>query len=166
MSFSRQILIFIFLWGFLIYFFLTKLNTSSSSRESEEIQRLNIALSHLEKSKTIDVELRKLLDEYVNDIASPEHKSELLKRINSKFDDSVMNPVTTGGKLGSPSLEYEELRRRVATNVAELWSYMQAELTKVENLVNTHFDAQQSLKILNNFLDLAKEHKRYNILYV
>lgn len=160
MSFSRQILIFICIWGLLAYFFLTKLNTSASSRESEEIERLNFALSQIEKSKTIDVELRKLLDEYVNDVATSEQKSELLKRINSKFDDSVINPVTVGGKKGIPSIEHEQLRRRVATNVGELWNYMLTELTKVENSMKTQFDAQQSLKILSNFLELSKEHKR------
>jgi glycoprotein 6-alpha-L-fucosyltransferase len=160
MSFSRQILIFICIWGLLAYFFLTKLNTSSTSRESEEIERLNLALSQLEQSKTIDVELRKLLDEYVNDLATAEQKSELLKRINSKFDDSVINPVTVGGKRGTPSLEYEQLRRRVATNVGELWNHLQAELSKVENIMKNQFDAQQALKVLTNFLDLTKEHKR------
>lgn len=160
MSFSRQILIFICIWGLLAYFFLTKLNTSQSSRESDEIERLNLALSQLEKSKTIDGELRRLLDEYINDVATAEQKSELLKRINSKFDDSVINPVTVGGKRGIPTSEYELLRRRVATNVGEIWNYMQSELSKVENLMKTQYDAQQSLKLLNNFLELAKEHKR------
>lgn len=63
MSFSRQILIFICIWGLLIYFFLTKLNTSSNkASEDDQIERLNLALSHLEKSKIIDSELQRFLD--------------------------------------------------------------------------------------------------------
>lgn len=160
MSFSRQILIFICIWGLLAYFFLIKLNTSQSSREAEEIERLNLALAQLEKSKIIDVEIGKLLDEYINDVATGEQKAELLRRINAKYDNSVINPVTVGGRKGTPSIEYEQLRRRVTTNVGEMWNHMQAELSKVENLIKNHLDAQQSLKILSNFLDLAKEHKR------
>lgn len=160
MSFSRQILIFICIWGLLIYFFLTKLNTNaSSSREVEEI--LFEIEKSIENKKSIDLELRKLLDEYVNDIGSVDQKSDLLKRINSKFDDTS-DPVNTGGKKRgtAPSLEYEELRRRVTNNIEEFALHLQAELAKTENLIKGQLDPQQSLKILSNFLGLAKEHKR------
>lgn len=158
MSFSRQILIFICIWGLLIYFFLTKLNTtSSSSREVEEI--LFEIEKSIENKKSIDLELRKLLNEY--DISSVEQKSELLKRINAKFEDTS-DIVNLGGRRRAtiPSLEYEEIRRRVTNNIEEFALHLQAELAKTENLIKTQFDPQQSLKILSNFLGLAKEHKR------
>ncbi|KAG5667801.1 hypothetical protein PVAND_015770 [Polypedilum vanderplanki] len=166
MSFSRQILIFICIWGLLIYFFLVKLNPGSSgSKDSDEIERLNQALVYLEKSKAIDTELKRLLDEYVNNVASPDQKTEILKQIGSKFQDASNSavygygPANTGSK-GTPSLEYELMRRRVTTNVGELWNYMQAELAKIEKSMKNEFESQQSLKQMKNFIDLAREHKK------
>jgi glycoprotein 6-alpha-L-fucosyltransferase len=162
MSFSKQILIFICIWGLLIYFFLVKLSPGSGAvKDSDEIERLNQALLYLEKSKAIDADLRRLLDEYVNDVANPEQRKELLREIGSKFQE-----VTSGGAFASsgtrgvPSLEYELMRRRVTTNVGELWSYMQSELTKIEKSMKNEFESQQSLKQMKNFLEMAKEHKR------
>jgi glycoprotein 6-alpha-L-fucosyltransferase len=161
MSFSRQILIFICIWGLLIYFFLTKLNSGSALRESEDIEKMNRALLYLEKSKAIDVELRQLLDEYLNDIAGPEQKSELLRKISSKFQDPAL-PVAifSPNSQGTPSLEYEQLRRRVTTNIEELWNFMNSELNKVEKSMKLEIESQQSLKQMRNFLELAREHKR------
>lgn len=162
MSFSRQILIFICIWGLLIYFFLIKLNPTSRTKETDEIERLNQALLYLEKSKAIDNELRRLLDEYVNDVANPEQKSELLKRISSKFQDVTSSNAGFGGVAsnGVPSHEYEQLRRRVTTNVGELWNYMGAELTKIEKSMKNEFEMQQSIKQMKNFMELAREHIR------
>lgn len=159
MSFSRQILIFICIWGLLIYFFLIKLNPSSGRDSTDELERLNQALLYLEKSKAIDNELRRLLDEYVNDVSHPDQRSELLKQISSKFHDS--SPVAMySGEKGVPSLEFEQTRRRVATNVGELWNYMHAELIKIEGSMKNEFEAQQSIKQMKNLLELAREHKR------
>jgi hypothetical protein len=94
MSFSKQIFLFFCVWALLIYVFLTKLNTSPSSHESEEIERLNLALAHLEKSKSVDAELKKLLDEYLNDVANTEQKREALRKINS-----MMSPTLAGGEM-------------------------------------------------------------------
>ena len=162
MSFSRQILIFICIWGLLIYFFLIKLNPTSRSKETDEIERLNQALMYLEKSKAIDNELRRLLDEYVSDVASPEQKSELLKRISSKFQDVSSSNAGFGGisSNGVPSHEYEQLRRRVTTNIGELWNFMGAELSKVEKSMRNEFEMQQSIKQMKNFIELAREHFR------
>lgn len=160
MSFSRQILIFICIWGLLIYFFLIKLSPSSRAKENDEIERLNQALLYLEKSKSIDNELRHLLDEYVNDVASPEHKGELLKRISSKFLD-VTSLNSGGHSNGVPSLEYELMRRRVTTNVGELWNYMSSELSRVEKSIKNEYDSQASIKQMRNFMDLAREHVRW-----
>ena len=162
MSFSRQILIFICIWGLLIYFFLIKLNPTSRSKETDEIERLNQALLYLEKSKAIDNELRRLLDEYVNENASPDQKSELLKRISSKFQDVTSSNAGFGGMSsnGVPSHEYEQLRRRVTNNVGELWNYMGAELSKIEKSMRNEFEMQQSIKQMKNFMELAREHIR------
>lgn len=162
MSFSRQILIFICIWGLLIYFFLVKLNpgSSGSKSESEELERLNQALLYLEKSKAIDADLRRLLDEYVNDVASADQKGELLNKISSKFQDASGPGMYQSGSNSVPSLEYELMRRRVTTNIGELWNFMHNELDKIEKSMKSEFESQQSIKQLKSFMDLAREHKR------
>lgn len=111
-NFGRQILIFIGIWALLIYIFITKLNSTSSSKESEEMQKLNQALGYLEKSKSLDNELKQLLDEYANDITIGDNKLELLKRINSKMQETNNNAMFSSSQpIGYPSLEYEQYRR-------------------------------------------------------
>lgn len=164
-NFGRQILIFIGVWALLIYIFITKLNSTSGSKESEEMQKLNKALNYLEKTKSLDNELKQLLDEYANDITNGDNKEELLKRINRKFQDTPIgdNSMFTSTAVGSPSLEYEQYRRRVGNNILELWNFLNSEASKIEKtLVNEVEQSQsQSLKQLSNFVQLAKEHKRY-----
>jgi glycoprotein 6-alpha-L-fucosyltransferase len=162
MSFSRQILIFICIWGLLIYVFLVKLSPgSSAAKDSDELERLNQALLYLERSKAIDADLRRLLDEYVSDAASADQKTELLKQIGARFQDASSGAgYGTGGSKGVPSLEYEQMRRRVTTNVGELWSFMHSELGKIEKSMKNEFESQQSLKQMKGLVDMAREHKR------
>lgn len=160
MSFTRQILIFIAIWALLIYIFLTKLN-ATSGKESEEINKLNQALAYLEKSKSLDNELKGLLDEYANDITNGESKLELLKRINSKFlQSSGDNFISNSQQVGVPSLEYELIRRRVGNNILELWNFIYAEAQKIEKSMKNEVDQQQSLKHMSSLVQLAREQKR------
>lgn len=162
-NFTRQIIVFIGVWALLIYIFLTKLNNTSGAKESEEIQKLNLALSYLEKSRALDNELKHLLDEYANDITNGETKLELLKKINSKFKESPgETSMYIGGsqQLGIPSPEYEHYRKRVGTNILELWNYVFAEAQRIEKTMKNEIDSQQSLKQLANFVSLAREQKR------
>lgn len=162
-NFTRQILVFIGVWALLIYIFLTKLNTTSGGKESDEIQKLNQALLYLEKSKLLDNELKQLIDEYANDVTNGDSKVELLKRINSKFQESpgdeMFIPKTQ--QLGVPSIEYEQYRKRVGNNILELWNYVFAETQKIEKNLKNEVDSQQSIKQLSNFVQLAREQSRY-----
>lgn len=159
-NFTRQILVFIAIWALLIYIFLTKLNSPAS--ESDEIVKLNQALSYLEKSKSIDNELKQLLDEYANDITNGETKLDLLKRINSKFQESPKDSLVTTKieQAGIPSLDYELFRRRVGVNILELWNHISSEAEKIEKTLKNEVDSQQTLKQLSNFVQMAKEQKR------
>lgn len=164
-NFTRQILIFIGIWALLIYIFLTKLNQTSGGKESEEIEKLNQALAFLEKSNALDKELRLLLDEYASDLNNGDTKLELLKRINSKFqespgDNSITRYLQGSHQQGVPALEYEQFRRRVGTNILELWNFINAETQKLEKSVKNEIDSQQPLKQLSNFVQLAREHSR------
>lgn len=163
-NFTRQILLFLGLWALLIYIFLTKLNATSGGKESEEIEKLNQALSFLDKSKALDNELKRLLDESANDLSNGDNKLELLKRINSKFQESPKDNsmfIANSQQLGIPSLEYEQYRRRVGTNILELWNFIFAESQKLEKSVKNEIESQQPLKQLSNFVQLAREHSRF-----
>jgi glycoprotein 6-alpha-L-fucosyltransferase len=160
MSFTRQILVFIAIWALLIYIFLTKLN-ATGAKETEEVIRLNRALSYLETSKSLDKDLRQLLDEYTND-ANGDTKTDLLKKINTKFQEvsgesSMYIPKSQ--QIGIPSIEYEQTRRRVGNNIEELWNYISAEGLKIEKFVKNE-DPQQALKQISSFIQLATEQKR------
>lgn len=164
-NFTRQILVFIAIWGLLIYVFLTKLNNTSGQKDSDEIQKLNQALSYLDKSKSLDNELKQLLDEYATDINNGDAKLELLKKINSKFqeipgDSSSMFVAGSSGSIGVPSLEYEQQRRRVGTNILELWNYINSEAKKIEKTMKNEVDSPQTLKQLESFIQMAREQKR------
>lgn len=157
MSFTRQILIFIAIWALLIYIFLTKL-TATSGKESDEDKRLNRAFSYIETSKSLDRDLRQLLDEYTND--NNDSKLDLLKKINSKFQSSGESSMyLPKSQLGIPSIEYEQGRRRVENNIMELWNFISSETQKIEKFIKTE-DSQQSLKQLSSFVQLATEQKR------
>lgn len=156
-SFTRQVLVFIAVWGLLIYIFVTKLN-ANGAKESDELQRLNQALSALESTKSLDNELRHLLDEYANDIGNVDAKFELLKKINSKFQASGGGDLASTNS-GTPLADYEHYRRRVGNNIQELWNYLFAEAQKIEKTLKTD-DPQQGLKQLTTFVQSAVEQKR------
>lgn len=164
-NFTRQILVFIGVWAILIYIFLTKLNTTSGGKESDEIQKLNQALLYLEKSKLLDNELKQLLDDYANDITNGDNKLELLKRINSKFQESPPGDgsmfIPNSQQLGVPTADYESYRKRVGNNILELNNYVLAEVTKIEKSMKNEVESPQSVKQLSNFVQLAREQSRY-----
>lgn len=60
---------------------------------------------------------------------------------------------------GDPSSEYELTRRRVETNVLELWNFIRSEVSKAQAL--EHSDNRKLLEVLQNILNLGVEHKRY-----
>lgn len=167
-NFTRQIIVFIGVWALLIYIFLTKLNTASGGKETDEIQKLNQALLYLEKSRLLDNELKQLLDEYANDNTNGDTKLELLKRINSKFQESPGDTsmfIPNSQQLGVPSIEYEQYRKRVGSNILELWNYVFAESKKIEKNMKNEVDSQQSVKQLFNFVQLAREQSRCFFLH-
>lgn len=114
-TFGKQILIFIGIWALLIYIFLTKLNSTSGNTEKDEHEKITQAVKYLEQQRALDNELQQLIDEYANDITNGDNKLELLKRINSKFQESPQADnsmfVSSNQPIGHPSLEYEQYRR-------------------------------------------------------
>lgn len=165
MSFSRHIIIFLLIWALLIYIFISKLNVTGgggAGHQDEHIEKLNRALAYLESSNQLDNELRQLLDEFSNDIVNSDNKLDLIARIRAKLGDesSAAERRNANKKLIVPSLEYEQYRRRITTNVGELWNLIAAETQQLQKSLSANGDAQQTLKQLSSFVELAKEHKR------
>lgn len=57
-----------------------------------------------------------------------------------------------------PNTQYEQLKRRIATNTQEFWYFIHAELVKLQKQANEL--APELLQPLNYILSLGIEHKR------
>lgn len=66
-----------------------------------------------------------------------------------------------GGGGGEPSLEYEFTRRRIQTNIAEIWNFFSSELGKVRKAVSGgHANTADLEESINQVLLQGAEHKR------
>lgn len=61
----RVLIIFVLLWGFLVFIFASKLNAPNLSDTDYTMKRLNQAIAFLEQSKKKNAELKALIDEYL-----------------------------------------------------------------------------------------------------
>lgn len=87
----------------------------------------------------------------------PEHRKKLIEDIERK----LQQPSDLIGRtsIEEPTLEYEQLRRRIRSNTEELWNFINSEVTKVKKSLKS-IDQPQITKQLDGMLGLAAEHKR------
>lgn len=64
-------------------------------------------------------------------------------------------PVPFGSPSNEPTLEYELLRRRIQTNIAEIWNFFSNELGKIRKQVDPNMKED-----INSVLIMGAEHKR------
>lgn len=147
----RGLVVFIAVWVLLVLIFYSKLNTGNGGDGDDTIRRLNQALDYLEKSKQVDQGLRNLIDDYLSD-TSYNRKQKFVDELGNKLQ---IHGAGAGRFKGVPSLEYEQLRRRVSGNTEELWNYLHSEVEKIARRSSPDVAAP-----LENFLSLAREHKR------
>lgn len=57
-----------------------------------------------------------------------------------------------------PNTQYEQLRRRIATNTQEFWCFIRSEITKIQKQAGEV--APELMSSLNYILSLGVEHKR------
>lgn len=150
----RVLIAFISVWVILVMVFYSKLNTGSASESEDAIRRLNQALTYLEKSKQVDQELRGLIDEYLSD-QSYNRKQKFIDELGNKLQ---IQGGGAGRFKGVPSLEYEQLRRRVYSNTQELWNFLHSETAKLAKTARRN--TPEIYGPAENFLALAAEHKR------
>lgn len=150
----RALIIFVLLWGFLVYIFASKLNVPPASEQDNTVRRINQALEMLEHTKQKNEELRQLIDDFLSD--QPNHLSA------QKFIQSLESRMQESHGLPEPSVEYERLRRRIRLNTQELWNYFSSELNKIKKQVAP--EIPEIADQVNNILMLGSEHKR-SLLY-
>lgn len=61
----RVLVLFVFLWGLLVFIFASKLSSPLASESGYTMKRLNFALSYMEQSKQRNIELKELIDEFL-----------------------------------------------------------------------------------------------------
>lgn len=150
LTLSWKIRIILFIWVFSTLFFVLKFASSSSSPEDVALSsRIQQAVDYIAKQEQINSELRNLVDDYISDSSfSKDKKRKFVENINHKLDISQ----SYKNNEGEPNSEYENLRRRVKTNVKEFWNYVEAE--------NKRLGGQGSSEgAAKDFLEQAKEHK-------
>lgn len=148
----RVLILFVLVWGCIMYIFASKLNTPNISEQDNTMRRLNQAMQILEQSKQKNNELKVLIDDFMSD--QPNQPSA------QKFIESLESRLSQPGKLsnGEPSLEYEKLRRRVRLNTQEFWNYFSSELLKIKKKVSD--DVPELMDQITSILQLGAEHKR------
>lgn len=149
----RVLIAFISVWVILVLVFYSKLNTGSGGDTEDAFRRLNQALAYLEKSKQVDQELRNLIDEYLSD-NSFNRKQKFVDELGNKLQ---VQGSGAGHFKGVPSLEHEQLRRRVYGNTQELFNFLHSEMLKVGKISKRN--SPEVIAPIENFLSLASEHK-------
>ncbi|KAG4070622.1 hypothetical protein HA402_013542 [Bradysia odoriphaga] len=150
----RVLIIFVLLWGFLVFIFASKLSAPNVSDSDYTMKRLNQAIAFMDQSKKRNAELKALIDEYLSDKSNrPEQKWKLIDDIESKLipSDALRK------QINEPSVEYEKLRRRIQTNTQEMWNYVNSEMIKLKKSVNP--GDPKLTKQIDTMIDMAAEQK-------
>ncbi|XP_005179639.2 alpha-(1,6)-fucosyltransferase [Musca domestica] len=158
----RALIIFCLAWAFLVYIFVTKLNPPSTEEPDNTSKRINQALQLLEASRQRNQELQEMIDTLLNDDRVDKQSAQ---RLIQKLEYNIKNPlgieskqdspVPFGSPSNEPTLEYELLRRRIQTNIAEIWNFFSNELGKIRKQVDPNMKED-----INSVLIMGAEHKR------
>lgn len=85
---------------------------------------------------------------------------KLLNRAESlaeNIDRSREDPLRNGPLSGSPTSQYEILRKQIDNDVREFWFYISAQVAKVRD--KTKKNSPEIADQLTNFLNVATQHK-------
>lgn len=172
----RVLIAFVFVWGALVFLFASKLNMPQSTDGGNAMKRLNQALAYLEHNKESNAEMRRLIEELLGDKSlRQEHREKLMADIQAQLihgpgsrftkDSGGAGGGAGGGGNDEPSMEYENLRRRVYSNTQEMWRYVQSEVQQMKTLVGQTIGVGGSAAVaklnkqMDEMLELGAEHK-------
>lgn len=134
--------------------------SSSKSNNKENVQRLAQMASDFEILKKQNEALRNIIVGDGANAIKGDHLGSILERLekSSNYYDLVDNQ-------GQPSLNYEELRRRIRNNIQEMWYYINAELTRYKKHADD-LTFEQRDNELQEAIKNVWEHKKSLIMDV
>lgn len=187
-TWARCTIAFLIVWALLVFIFATRLNApggADSPSVAHAMQRIDIAIAHLEHQRQANDHLRTVIDQLVNNKAMPaEQRQKLLADLELQQVQMAQHQFGSGleagqsgvtGGTGEPTLEYEQLRRRVYSNTQEMWRFVQHEVQQLRSAVGNALTAatggsvagkapapltnDQLNRQFDEMLSLAAEHK-------
>uniref|UniRef100_A0A1I8NTE8 Alpha-(1,6)-fucosyltransferase n=1 Tax=Stomoxys calcitrans TaxID=35570 RepID=A0A1I8NTE8_STOCA len=160
----RALIIFCLAWAVLVYIFVAKLNPANTDESDSISNRINQALQLLEASRQRNQELQETIDTILKDNVDYQSAQKLIQKLEYNLHNQLgveakaEFPIVYGNPSNEPTLEYELLRRRIQTNIGELWNFFSNELGKVKKSFD-HGPIGKNEDI-NSVLILGAEHKR------
>lgn len=104
---------------------------------------------------------------YYSDQSQSQHHKKLIEEIEKKLGQSTYNFGDANGDYSSsssePSLEYEQLRRRIRTNIQELWNFVNSEITSIRGVIVAAAAGDLSKRLvpkIDVMLEATAERKR------
>lgn len=104
---------------------------------------------------------------YDSDQSQSQHHKKLIEEIEKKLGQSTYNFADANGDYSSsssePSLEYEQLRRRIRTNIQELWNFVNSEITSIRGVIVAAAAGDLSKRLvpkIDVMLEATAERKR------
>ncbi|XP_017767403.1 PREDICTED: alpha-(1,6)-fucosyltransferase [Eufriesea mexicana] len=144
-----------------------KANNLSSNNESptnkENAQRLAQMVNDFEILKRQNEALKNIVLGERSKSIQGDHLGSIHEKLEkvSMYDDLLDHQDNI--KHGVPTLEYEELRRRIRNNIQETWYYISAELSKFKKSIDK-LSYEQREKRIQDTLKNVWDHKRSLII--
>lgn len=88
--------------------------------------------------------------------------SAFLEIIGIFCANSVFNKFYFGYIAIEPSVDYEETRRRIETNIHELWFYVRSQIINLQQKENSQLLKNQ----FNAMADMISQYKRYYFIRI
>lgn len=95
----------------------------------------------------------KQLDESVN--KALDNTNDILESAKSGKNAAWRKDID---QKSNPSIEYENVRKKIGTNTREFWNFVHAEVVKAQTM--DHSENPELSKVLQNILNLGVDHKR------
>uniref|UniRef100_A0A1L8E233 Alpha-(1,6)-fucosyltransferase n=1 Tax=Nyssomyia neivai TaxID=330878 RepID=A0A1L8E233_9DIPT len=118
-----------------------------------DLRRLNRAISYVNALESNNNHIEDLLREHIEDGPFDENGKQMLAE---KIEEKLKNLM--GSKSNSvPSIEYQNLLRRIYSNTQEMYNYVSAEMSGIKSRVKAN--APDAVGAIDEAMKLLKEHK-------
>ncbi|XP_054262328.1 alpha-(1,6)-fucosyltransferase [Macrosteles quadrilineatus] len=163
MGWGRALGVLLVVW---FIFIIISFGLLKHDNDPQTAQRINQALKELQLLQQQRSEVNQLLEIYINGNPSMKqdekealfksYQDRLARVAHSELENEQPSEFTLGNKE-QPSLEYEKLRRRLKSEVEELWYFVSAQVRLAQR---EGTDSMRLTARLTKLLDEGIEHKR------